>query len=74
MTEEPTLYEQVVSRIGEARARIDAADTSPEVHAAVHRRLDRLARYAQHDLTLTSRHVEGVHADLDAGDMPLYDE
>jgi hypothetical protein len=71
-SDDPTLYAHVLKRIAQARERLAGLDAASEVKAAVERRLDRLARYAQHDLTLASRQVESVHADLDAGRAPLY--
>jgi DNA-binding TFAR19-related protein (PDSD5 family) len=70
---DPTLYAQVLKRLAEARHRLASMPLSPEVRTAVEQRLTRLAHYAQTDLTITSRQVEAVHADIDAGHAPLYD-
>lgn len=68
------LYEQVVDRAIEARQRVLALSASDDVKSAVLERLLTLISDAAYDLTRVSREVELVHADLDAGVVPLYGE
>lgn len=68
-----SLFESVQQRIAEGHERIDAVDVSDEVKHAAHRRLKRLDRASRHDLSLASRAVESFHADLDAGQVPIYE-
>jgi hypothetical protein len=68
-----TLYAATQLRLAEARDRIDALDVSDEVKAAAIKRLNRLDRASRMDLSIASREIEAFHADLDAGEVPLYD-
>jgi hypothetical protein len=72
--DEKTLYDQVMRRLDEASRRLDTLLLAPTVRAVVDERLAALRRYARFDLTHVSREVEAVHADLDAGVVPLYDD
>lgn len=69
----PNLYDDVQQRLAEARARVAALDASDDVKAAALRRLRRLALASRYDLSIASREVAAFLADLDAGDIPLYD-
>jgi hypothetical protein len=69
-----TLFDAVQKRLAEARERLAAMDLSDEVREAALKRLNRLDRASHHDLSLTSREVEGFHIDLDAGEVPIYDQ
>ncbi len=69
----PNLFDDVQQRLAEARARVAALDASDDVKAAALRRLRRLALASRYDLSIASREVAAFLADLDAGDIPLYD-
>ena len=69
----PSLYADVQSRIASARERVEWLDVSEDVKRAALRRLSRLDRASKHDLSLTSREVAAFIAELDAGELPLYD-
>lgn len=74
MTEaSPSLYADVQARLADARQRVEALDVSEDVKRAALRRLTRLDRASRHDLSVTSREVAAFLADLDAGELPLYD-
>jgi hypothetical protein len=68
-----TLFETVQKRVLEARGKIDALDVSDDVKRIAVRNLNRLERASHSDLSIASREVEGFHAALDAGDVPIYD-
>jgi hypothetical protein len=70
---ETTLFDTTQRRVAEARARIDALDTSDDVKRMAHRQLNRLDRRSRSDLSIASRQVEDFHATLDAGEVPIYD-
>ena len=69
----PSLYADVQARIASARERVEALEVSEDVKRAALRRLTRLDRASRYDLSLTSREVAAFVAELDAGDIPLYD-
>ena len=69
----PSLYADVQARIASARERVEGLDVSEDVKRAALRRLSRLDRASKHDLSLTSREVAAFIAELDAGELPLYD-
>ena len=74
MTERaPSLYDDVQARIASARERVEGLDVSEDVKRAALRRLSRLDRASRHDLSVTSREVAAFIAELDAGELPLYD-
>jgi hypothetical protein len=68
-----TLFETVQQRVAQARLRVAALDASDDVKTAALKRLNRLERASRYDLSIASREVERFHADLDAGEVPLYD-
>jgi hypothetical protein len=72
-TSSPSLYRDVQARIATARARVEELDVSDDVKKAALRRLTRLDRASKFDLSVTSREVASFIADLDAGELPLYD-
>lgn len=69
----PSLYADVQARIAEARTRVEALDVSEDVKRAALRRLSRLDRASGSDLSVTSRAVASFIAELDSGELPLYD-
>lgn len=69
----PTLYDDVQARLATARARVEALDVSQDVKDAALRRLARLDRASRHDLSVASREVAAFLAELDAGEIPLYE-
>lgn len=71
--EAPNLYNDVQARIADARRRVAALDVSDDVKTAALRRLKRLDVASRHDLSIASREVAVFHADLDAGEIPLYE-
>lgn len=73
MAGETTLFASVQLRIDQARARVEELEASEDVKAAARRRLSRLDRASRHDLSIASREVEAFHADLDAGEVPIYE-
>jgi len=68
------LFEAVMDGLARAGQRVGALDASPEVKAAVVARIEAMARAARHDLTITSRKLERLLSDLDAGEIPVFDE
>ena len=72
-TSSPSLYADVQKRIATARERVEALDVSDDVKTAALRRLNRLDRASKHDLSVASREVATFLAELDAGEIPLYD-
>jgi hypothetical protein len=72
-TSSPSLYRDVQERIATARARVEELDVSDDVKKAALRRLNRLDRASKFDLSIASREVAAFLADLDAGELPLYD-
>ena len=74
MTEpSPTLYDDVQARLAVARERVQALDVSDDVRRAVLLRLSRLDRASRYDLSIASREVSAFLAELDAGEIPLYE-
>lgn len=69
----PTLYDDVQARLATARARVEGLDVSQDVKDAVLLRLARLERASRHDLSVASREVAIFLAELDAGEIPLYE-
>lgn len=71
--ENPNLFADVQRRLADARARVAALDVSDDVKAAASQRLNRLDRASRFDLSIASREVAVFLADLDAGQIPLYE-
>lgn len=69
----PTLYRDVQARLATARTRVRELDASDDVKTAALRRLDRLDRASRYDLSVASREVAAFLAELDAGEIPLYE-
>ena len=69
----PSLYADVQARLASARERVEGLDVSEDVKRAAMRRLNRLDRASKFDLSIASREVAAFIADLDAGELPLYD-
>lgn len=69
----PALYDDVQARLATARERVQALDASADVKAAVLLRLSRLDRASRFDLSIASREVAAFLAELDAGEIPLYE-
>jgi hypothetical protein len=74
VSEGPTLYELVQVRLDLAEELVAKQQASPELKRAVLDRAKRLRKAATHDLSLTSRQVEQLISDLEAGDLTAYDE
>ena len=69
----PSLYDDVQARLAVARERVLALDVSDDLRMAALRRLTRLDRASRYDLSVASREVAAFLAELDAGEVPLYE-
>lgn len=69
----PTLYDDVQARLATARQRVSELKVSDDVKTAALRRLTRLERASTYDLSVVSREVSAFLAELDAGEVPIYE-